>query len=109
MLIKIDGHYLNVSCVLELQIKFQPEIEYIKQIGVSVSRKTVMTREKKTIEIEIVSSLTFYTNLKKYGPFGEETGSKFTSNNGLRVIGFHGGAGNMLDSLGVITVPDPDV
>ncbi|KAG0567108.1 hypothetical protein M758_7G104200 [Ceratodon purpureus] len=88
------------------KIKFQPEIEYIKQITGFVSRVEVMIEETKRKIIEIVSSLTFYTNLKKYGPFGVETGTKFTSDIGLRVIGFHGRAGNMLDSLGIITVPD---
>lgn len=88
-----------------MQIKFQPEIEYIKQITGFVSRAEVKTETKRTT-IEIVSSLTFYTNLKKYGPFGVETGTKFASDIGSRVIGFYGRAGNMLDSLGIITVPD---
>ncbi|KAG0567096.1 hypothetical protein KC19_7G109700 [Ceratodon purpureus] len=88
------------------KIKFQPEIEYIKQITGFVSNQLVTDRTGKRNTIKIVSSLTFFTNIKKYGPFGVETGTKFASDIGSRVIGFYGRAGNMLDSLGIITVPD---
>ncbi|XP_024362153.1 uncharacterized protein [Physcomitrium patens] len=88
------------------KIEFKPEIEYIKQISGFVSELDVKTQNSTRITIKIVSSLTIHTNLQTYGPFGEERGMKFTSDEGSRVIGFYGRAGNMLDSLGVVTIPD---
>ncbi|CAI9777858.1 unnamed protein product [Fraxinus pennsylvanica] len=51
---------------------------------------------------EGIKSLTFYTSRKKYGPFGEELGSFFTSNTteGM-VVGFHGRSSMYLDAIGV--------
>ncbi|KAG6785732.1 hypothetical protein POTOM_007313 [Populus tomentosa] len=51
----------------------------------------------------IVKSLTFYTNKRKYGPFGDEQGISFSSgfNNGV-IVGFHGRKGWFIDSIGVI-------
>lgn len=71
-----------------------------------MSELDVKTQNSTRITIKIVSSLTIHTNLQTYGPFGEERGMKFTSDEGSRVIGFYGRAGNMLDSLGVVTIPD---
>lgn len=49
-------------------------------------------------------SLTFYTNLRKYGPFGQETGTTFISPTlGSRIVGFHGRSGIFLDAIGVYT------
>ncbi|CAN1824129.1 Jacalin-related lectin 3, partial [Linum perenne] len=50
----------------------------------------------------IIRSITFHTNRRKYGPFGDEQGTCFTSgsNNG-KIVGFHGRKGNFLDSIGV--------
>ena len=49
-----------------------------------------------------MKSLTLYTNKRKYGPFGEEQGSSFSSasNNGI-IVGFHGRKGGFVDSIGV--------
>ena len=55
-----------------------------------------------------VVSLTIRTNLKSYGPFGDETiesGKRFKSGTG-RVVGFFGAAGALLDKLGVWMIPD---
>ncbi|XP_022894534.1 jacalin-related lectin 3 [Olea europaea var. sylvestris] len=51
---------------------------------------------------KVVKSLTFHTSRKKYGPFGEELGSFFTSNTteGI-VVGFHGRSSMDLDAIGV--------
>jgi hypothetical protein len=50
----------------------------------------------------VVKSLTFHTNKRKYGPFGEEQGTSFSSasNNGI-IVGFHGRKGWFVDSIGV--------
>ncbi|KAL8166090.1 hypothetical protein V2J09_007589 [Rumex salicifolius] len=50
----------------------------------------------------VVRSLTFYTNVAKYGPFGEEIGTYFSSGkSGGKVVGFHGRSGEYLDAIGV--------
>ncbi|KAF9686777.1 hypothetical protein SADUNF_Sadunf02G0025000 [Salix dunnii] len=50
----------------------------------------------------VVKSLTFFTNKRKYGPFGDEQGISFSSgsNNGV-IVGFHGRKGWFIDSIGV--------
>ncbi|WCJ35247.1 Jacalin-related lectin 3 [Euphorbia peplus] len=48
----------------------------------------------------VVKSLTFHTNKRKYGPFGDEQGVSFSSNIGT-VVGFHGRNGWFIDSIGV--------
>jgi len=47
--------------------------------------------------------LTILTNIKSYGPFGDEKGEPFASGIG-RVTGFHGGGGALLDTLGVLII-----
>lgn len=49
----------------------------------------------------MVKSLTFYTNKKKYGPFGDEQGIPFSSGQNGIVVGFHGRKGWFVDSIGV--------
>ncbi|KAH9319127.1 hypothetical protein KI387_020896 [Taxus chinensis] len=49
-----------------------------------------------------VKSLTFHTNRKKYGPFGEEKGTSFsTPSTACKILGFHGRSGWYLDAIGV--------
>ncbi|KAL9673938.1 hypothetical protein QQ045_030202 [Rhodiola kirilowii] len=51
---------------------------------------------------KIIRSLTFYTTRGKYGPFGEEVGTFFTSvKTEGKIIGFHGRSGSYLDAIGV--------
>lgn len=53
-----------------------------------------------------VSSLTIHTNIKTYGPFGDDTmGTQFKSGIG-EVIGFFGASGVLLDKLGVWIIPN---
>ena len=49
-----------------------------------------------------IKSLTFHTTKKKYGPFGEEQGTFFSSvlADGM-IVGFHGRSGWYIDSIGV--------
>ncbi|KAH7565665.1 hypothetical protein JRO89_XS09G0241900 [Xanthoceras sorbifolium] len=53
--------------------------------------------------LEVVHSISFYTNKGKYGPFGTEIGTFFntTVSNG-KVVGFHGKSGEYLDAIGWI-------
>ncbi|KAJ4962383.1 hypothetical protein NE237_022322 [Protea cynaroides] len=62
----------------------------------------------------VIQSLTFHTTKKKYGPFGDEQGTFFSSNlkEGM-VVGFHGRKGWFLDGIGVhvlegkLSLPQP--
>lgn len=49
-----------------------------------------------------IKSLTFHTTKKKYGPFGEQQGTFFSSflADGM-IVGFHGRSGWYIDSIGV--------
>ncbi|MED6124672.1 hypothetical protein PIB30_061178 [Stylosanthes scabra] len=52
----------------------------------------------------VIKSLTFHTNKRLYGPFGEEHGTYFTTklaNKEGKVVGIHGRNGLFLDALGV--------
>ncbi|XP_050938316.1 jacalin-related lectin 3 isoform X1 [Cucumis melo] len=51
---------------------------------------------------QAVKSLTFHTSRGKFGPFGEEVGSFFTSTTTEgKVVGFHGRSSLYLDAIGV--------
>lgn len=51
---------------------------------------------------KVIRSLTFYTSRGKYGPFGEEIGTYFTSTTTEgKVVGFHGRSGSYLDAIGI--------
>ncbi|KAI3838295.1 hypothetical protein MKX03_019346 [Papaver bracteatum] len=54
--------------------------------------------------VEVIKSLTFYTTRGKYGPYGVEAGSFFSSamTEG-KVVGFHGRCSSYLDAIGVHT------
>ncbi|KAE8659886.1 Jacalin-related lectin 3 [Hibiscus syriacus] len=48
---------------------------------------------------KVIRSLTFYTSRGKYGPFGEEIGTYFTSTTTQgKVVGFHGRCSSYLDA-----------
>ncbi|XP_057975800.1 jacalin-related lectin 3 [Malania oleifera] len=52
--------------------------------------------------MSVVKSLTLYTSRGKYGPFGEEMGTFFTSTRTEgKVVGFHGRSSLYLDAIGV--------
>ncbi|GJM89016.1 hypothetical protein PR202_ga05611 [Eleusine coracana subsp. coracana] len=50
----------------------------------------------------VIRSLTFHTNKRTYGPYGDEYGTYFSTNftNG-RIVGFHGREGWYIDGIGV--------
>lgn len=54
----------------------------------------------------IIHSLTFQSNKRTYGPFGNETGRKFSfPATGGKIIGFYGSSGSHLESLGAYFEP----
>ncbi|KAJ0247775.1 Jacalin-like lectin domain-containing protein [Hirschfeldia incana] len=55
-----------------------------------------------TDKSSVVKSLSFYTSRGKYGPYGEETGTFFTSTKTQgKVLGLHGRSSSYLDAVGV--------
>lgn len=51
---------------------------------------------------KVIKSLTFYTSRGKYGPFGDEIGTYFTSTTTEgKVVGLHGRSSFYLDAIGV--------
>ncbi|KAK4368711.1 hypothetical protein RND71_012503 [Anisodus tanguticus] len=56
----------------------------------------------KDMGLKVIKSLTFHTTRRKFGPFGEELGTYFTSSTTEgKVVGFHGRSGMYLDAIGV--------
>ncbi|KAL5203031.1 hypothetical protein ABZP36_013983 [Zizania latifolia] len=50
----------------------------------------------------VIRSLTFHTNRRRYGPYGDEYGTYFsTSFTNGRIVGFHGREGWYIDGIGV--------
>ena len=53
-------------------------------------------------DYEALRSITLYSNNGRYGPFGEEIGTSFTSSASRgKVVGFHGRSGIYLDAISV--------
>lgn len=51
---------------------------------------------------EALTSVTMYTNKQKYGPYGREIGTHFSSmHGGGEVVGFFGRSGTHLNAIGV--------
>ncbi|KAF8013847.1 hypothetical protein BT93_I1645 [Corymbia citriodora subsp. variegata] len=58
----------------------------------------------------VIQSLTFESNIRKYGPFGKEEGSFFScALTCSKIIGFHGRSGVQLDAIGVHSEPISDL
>ncbi|TMW82310.1 hypothetical protein EJD97_006283 [Solanum chilense] len=56
----------------------------------------------KDMGLKVIKSLTFHTTRRKFGPFGEELGTYFTSSTTEgKVVGFHGRCGMYVDAIGV--------
>lgn len=50
----------------------------------------------------VIRSITFHTNKRKHGPFGEEQGQGFTSKNKEgKIVGIHGKEGLFVDAIGI--------
>ncbi|GLJ34077.1 hypothetical protein SUGI_0685090 [Cryptomeria japonica] len=78
------------------------EFDYPNEVLVSISGKYYNFND-----LILVTSLTFHTNHKKYGPFGNYGGHDFvTPSVGCKIIGFYGRSGLYLDAIGVHLVMD---
>ncbi|KAH9326835.1 hypothetical protein KI387_007013, partial [Taxus chinensis] len=56
--------------------------------------------------VNVIKSLTFTTNITKYGPYGSTNGTAFTSGGKGKIVGFYGRAAQLLDNLGVYSLQD---
>ncbi|KAI3738652.1 hypothetical protein L2E82_28717 [Cichorium intybus] len=55
---------------------------------------------------DVVMSLRFQTNQKRYGPFGSDKGTHFSfDGKGGVIIGFHGRFGSFIDAIGIYLMP----
>ncbi|CAE5959982.1 unnamed protein product [Arabidopsis arenosa] len=58
------------------------------------------------VEAEVVTSLTFKTNKRTSQPFGMTAGEHFElKEDGYKIVGFHGKAGDVVHQIGVHVVP----
>lgn len=54
----------------------------------------------------VVKSLIIHTRHSKYGPFGSDSGTRFSfCMEGWVITGFHGGSGSLVDSIGLYMKP----
>lgn len=51
---------------------------------------------------EVITSLTFVTNKKSYGPYGKVRGRGFETSSDGKVVGYFGKSGSQLNQIGVI-------
>ncbi|XP_048129024.1 jacalin-related lectin 16-like [Rhodamnia argentea] len=128
-----DGKFDGVK---EIWVMHNPDIHYIKFLYVKFGEKdlwrvhgcltnrAIAKLEKFSLDYPreyltsifgykqedgaIIQSLTFYTNRRKLGPFGEEEGKYFWyPSTGSRIIGFYGRCGKKLNAIGVYAEPVP--
>lgn len=94
---------MQLLFVLLFQIGLE-SVEYIKQVSASVAPLEVAVRDGK-VGLICTVSLSIHTNLKAYGPFGDESiHIQFVSGVG-EVIGFFGARGVLLDKICVRMIP----
>ncbi|XP_059630134.1 jacalin-related lectin 3-like [Cornus florida] len=56
----------------------------------------------------VVTSITLQSNIRKYGPYGKEEGTRFTNpSTSSKIVGFFGRQGDVVDSIGVYIMPIP--
>ncbi len=95
-------HCLNFLCSLCIvQEKLNYPDEYLQQIEGSYDETPWQyTNGRLTIGI---TSITFKSNFKAYGPYGKPGKDTFKSESG-KIVGFWGGCGDCLVNIGVLTV-----
>jgi hypothetical protein len=92
-------HGLNFLCPLCIvQIKLNYPSEYLQQIEGSYGPIRFDGGQ-----IIAITSITFKSNFRAYGPYGKPGKDTFESESG-KIVGFWGGSGGCLDRIGVFTV-----
>jgi len=93
-LANIKTYGLNSPKYFDLQISLKDTNSYLVQI------KGTFGKVASTISI---TSLTFITSKRTYGPFGSTRGTHFQSYQHGKIVGFFGRSSTSIDQLGVIT------
>ncbi len=84
-----------------MQITFNYPAEYLQQIEGFVGKLPVMFGDR---QVTGISSITFKSNIKTYGPYGGGVGeTPFKSGIG-KIVGFWGKSGLAIDQIGVFIV-----
>jgi hypothetical protein len=83
-----------------VQIKLNYPSEYLQQIEGSYDETPFWFRGQRIIGI---TSITFKSNFRAYGPYGKHGKDIFKSESG-KIVGFWGGSGSTLDAIGVFTI-----
>jgi hypothetical protein len=92
---------LNFLCPLCIvQVKLNYPAEYLHQIEGSYGETPYTVGGQRVIGI---TSITFKSNFRAYGPYGKHGKDIFKSESG-KIVGFWGGYGSILDSIGVFTI-----
>jgi hypothetical protein len=92
---------LNFLCALcVVQIKLNYPSEYLQQIEGSYGAVRFRNSQHYTLTI---TSITFKSNFRAYGPYGKPGKYTFKSESG-KIVGFWGTDGDRLDTIGVFTV-----
>ncbi|KAF4379650.1 hypothetical protein F8388_023667 [Cannabis sativa] len=88
---------IPINVGLPTRIEFDGREEYLTSISGTYG---------KYLHFKLITSISFITNLKTYGPFGGETGTAFSLSiqDGV-VVGFHGKSGDFVDSIGIYVKP----
>jgi hypothetical protein len=88
----ITLRFINSFHPCYIQIELGPK-EFVKEVSGTI--------------VNVVSSLVLVTNIKTYGPFGQEQGQRFvqTAPENACVVGFFGRSGAAIDAIGVYTGP----
>jgi hypothetical protein len=84
-----------------VQITFNYPGEYLQQIEGFVGKIPMMSGDQ---QVTAISSITFKSNIKTYGPYGGGGGeTPFKSGIG-KIVGFWGKSGLAIDQIGVFIV-----
>lgn len=81
-------------CAVELQIPLKETDSYLIYVEGTFG---------KVAGVVTITSLTFVTNKRTYGPFGIVRGTHFQTFKHGRIVGFFGKSSTQIDSLGVFT------
>jgi hypothetical protein len=84
-----------------VQIYLNYPFEYLQQIEGSYDVVPIGVRG--ITSIIGITSITFKSNFRAYGPYGKHGKDIFKSESG-KIVGFWGGYGSILDSIGVFTI-----
>jgi hypothetical protein len=83
-----------------VQIKLNYPSEYLQQIEGSYDIVLIVLRGQR---VKGITSITFKSNFRAYGPYGKPAKDTFKSESG-KIVGFWGGCGACLDRIGVLTI-----